>query len=184
MLGLARDSVSLDFIGELASRGGRDGIARVRGALLSYHAALQQTSPDVAIMLMVTAIEALLSPTQPWGKTKVTQRFIQSMIELCPGAVDEAIAHQNVEQAFAYKKKGGPQKQRKELLERIYELRSMPSHFGIGVSRSSGMMMMDDAGSMRLAILSDLSRAALLKFLEAPRSSLIGHPAFEESEKL
>lgn len=177
--GLARDHVSLDFIGELFSLGGADAFFRVRGALLSYHAALQQPNPDVATMLMVIAIEALVAPRQPWGKSNVTKRFITSMIELCPAEVDEAVAHLNIEEAFGYRKRGNQRRQRIDLLDRVYELRSVPSHMGIGPSGANPLIMLAEPGSMRLAILSDLVRAAILHFLQAPRSFILGHPSLE-----
>lgn len=60
--GLARDGVSLDIFGELVALADFDGLLRARGALLSYHAALQQSSSDVALMLFVTSLEALITP--------------------------------------------------------------------------------------------------------------------------
>jgi hypothetical protein len=179
ILGLARDHVSLDVFEDFASRGGLEGVLRVRGSLLSYHAAMHQASPDVAVILMATGMEALTTPAQPWGKEKVTKRFIEGTIELCPEAVDAALAHANVEEAFAYQKRGGQNRQRKELLDRVYELRSTPSHAGLGLSGGAGLVMLDQPESMRVAIMSDLARAALLAFLQAPRSFLIGHPMFD-----
>lgn len=88
--------------------------------------------------------------------------------------------HQNVEEAFGYKKRGGERKRRKDSLDRVYELRSMLSHFGIGPSIGDPLMFFGQPGSMRLAILSDLSRAAILSFLQAPRSFLLSHPMFTE----
>ena len=66
ILTLARDSISLDVFGELPALGDLDAVLRVRGALIAYHAALKQTIPDVAVMLLVTSIEALISPRPEW----------------------------------------------------------------------------------------------------------------------
>ena len=129
--GLARDHIYLDVFVALQALGDFDAVLRVRGALLAYHAALKQTSPDVAVMLLVTCIEALISPRHEWGKQKVTNRFHKSLVELCPQAVDELLGHANVEQAFEYRKRGGPRRQQRELLERIYETRSIPTHTGL-----------------------------------------------------
>ena len=134
ILGLARDSISVDPWGELHAVGGQDAVVRVRRALLAYHAALTQTSTDVAVMLFVTSIEALISPRQEWRKLRVTQRFVKSLVELCPQAVDALLAHMNVEEAFAHKIKGGVNRQRRELLERIYDTRSTPTHTGLDLS--------------------------------------------------
>lgn len=173
--GLARDSISLDVFGELPMLGHEDAVLRVRGALLAYHAALKQTSPDVAVMLFVTAIEALISPRHEWGKQKVTARFARSLLELCPETVDALLAHGNIEEAFQYTKRGGINRQRQDLLNRIYDARSAPNHTGLGLS-ATGMAIMATPHSMRVALVSDLARAAILSYIQSPRSSLIGHP--------
>jgi hypothetical protein len=173
VLGLARDGISLNIFNFPL-----DTILRLRGSLLAYHAALQQLSPDVAGMLFVTAIEALFSPRAEWRKEKATQRFIKSLIELCPEAIDQIASHANVEEAFSWKRKGGQALQRKEMLDAMYESRSDPTHAGLGISNTGVFSGMASPGGMRVALLSDLSRAAILEFLKAPRSSLIGHPMF------
>lgn len=179
--GLAREYISLDVFGEFAMLGGADGLLRVRGALLSYHAALQQASPDVALMLLVTSLEALIVPRPTWRKEKATKRFIEAINELCPDVVDTLVNHANVEQAFDYRRRGGPKARRRQLLDRIYELRSNPTHSGLGLSGAGLLTILADPGSMRVALLSDLARGTLLKFLQAPRSSLIGHPMFDHN---
>jgi hypothetical protein len=165
--GLARDFVSLDVFADLPALGDLDAVLRVRGALLAYHAALKQTSPDVAVMLLVTAIEALISPRHEWGKLKVTRRFQKSLLELCPQAVDALLAHDNVEQAFDYKKRGGVNWQQRDLLDRIYETRSTPTHTGLGLS-ATGMAILATPDSMRVALLSNLARAAILGYIQDP----------------
>jgi hypothetical protein len=174
--GLARDHISLDLFGEFAALGGMDGLMRVRGSLLSYHAALQQASPDVALMLLVSSIEALIVPRPAWRKDKATKRFIKAIDKLCPDVVDTLVNHANVEQAFDYKRRGGPKARRRQLLDQIYMLRSNPTHSGLGLSGAGMLSMLIGPGTMRVALLSDLARGALLEFLQAPRSSLIGHP--------
>jgi hypothetical protein len=177
ILGLARDSVSLDVFGDLAARGGPDALIRVRGALLAYHSAIAQTSPDVSTMLLVTAIEALIAPRQPWSKEQVTKRFIDALLILCPEAVDALLAHPNAEMALLYKRRGGTRRQRRDVLSRIYDLRSRPTHTGLGLSFGGALAALSSSESMRVALLSDLARAAILAFLQAPQSFLTGHPA-------
>lgn len=179
---LARDHVSLDVFEEFMMLGGPDGVMRVRGALLSYHAALQQGSPDVALMLMVTSLEALIVPRPAWRKEKATKRFIEAIAELCPDVVDSVVNHGNVEQAFEYRRKGGTKARRRQLLDRVYELRSNPTHSGIGPSGIGIVTSTAEPGKLRVALLSTLTRGALLRFLQAPRSSLIGHPMFERDD--
>jgi len=181
ILGLARDGISLDVFDEFSTLGGGDGVMRIRGALLSYHLALQQPNPDVAMMLFVSAIEALIIPHAEWRKEKATKRFIVEVDRLCEHVVENLVNHANVEQAFAYKKKGGPKARHRQLLDRIYELRSVPTHSGIGLSGVGMISIFASQGNMRVALLSDLVRGALLSFLQAPRSSLIGHPMFEQT---
>jgi hypothetical protein len=176
---LARDGISLDVFDEFTALGGADGLLRVRGTLLSYHAALQQSSPDVALMLLVSSLEALIVPRASWRKDKATKRFIDGIGKLCPEVVDSLVRHANVEQAFDYRQKGGPAARRRQLLNQIYELRSTPTHSGIGLSGAGMLSMLGEPGTMRVALLSDLARGALLAFLQAPRSSLIGHPIFD-----
>jgi hypothetical protein len=182
ILNLARNGISLDVFDEFAALGGADGLLRVRGTLLSYHAALQQSSPDVALMLLVSSLEALIVPRASWRKDKATKRFIEGIEKLCPEAVDSLVHHANVEQAFGYRQKGGPAARRRQLLNQIYELRSTPAHSGLGLSSAGMLSMLVEPGTMRVALLSDLARGALLAFLQAPRSSLIGHPMFEPTQ--
>ena len=180
ILGLARDSVSLDIIGEFQGIGGLDGFMKVRNSLITYHAALEQSNADVVVMLMVTAIEALVTPNQSWAKDgRTTQRFISAVISVVPGAVDELLEHANCEEAFGYRQRGGTNRRRIDLLSRIYELRSNPSHRGLSASGASFMSAMADSGSMRAALLSDLARAMILAFVQAPRSFLTGHPVID-----
>ena len=178
ILSLARGSVSLDIFGELLNLGGPQAVIKVRGALLAYNAALQQTSSDVAMMLLVSSIEALLVPFQQWKKDKATKRFIEAVNELCPDIVDTLVNHGNVEEAFDFVIRGGETQRRKQLLDRIYEFRSIPSHQGPGLSTGETFISLATPGSMRVALLSDLARGAILNYLTSPRSSLIGHPAY------
>lgn len=177
--GLARDGISLDVFGEFSGLGGAEGIVRVRGALLSYHAALQQASPDVATMLLVTCLEALIVPRPEWRKDKVTKRFIDTIDELCPDVVDAVVNHANVEQALGYTRRGGARARRRQLLDQVYSLRSTPTHAGISPSGMAMFSLLSEPGTVRVALLSDLARGALLRFIQAPRSSLIGHPLLE-----
>jgi hypothetical protein len=183
-LGLARDSVSLDIFGEFLLLGGPQAVLKVRGALLAYNAALQQSSSDVALMLLVSSIEALIVPSQDWKKDKATKRFIEAVNELCPEVVDTLVSHGNVEEAFDCKIRGGEIQRRKRLLDRIYEFRSIPTHQGLGLSTSEAFIALASPGSMRVALLSDLARGAILNYLRSPRSSLIGHPSFAGLEIL
>ena len=179
ILTLARDGISLDIFGDLGRLAGSDGTLRARGALLSYQAALEQRNSDVALMLLVTSIEALIAPRPAWGKDKVTKRFIRTIEELCPDAVDAIVNHANAQEAFMVKFRGGVQRRRRDLLDTIYTMRSNPTHTGVTPTTTGTLFQLADAGGMRVALLSDLARGALLAYLLAPRSSLIGHPLID-----
>jgi hypothetical protein len=153
---------------------------RVRGALLAYQAAIAQSNADVATMLLVTAVEALIAPRQPWGKDQVTKRFIDALLILCPDAVDEILAHPNVEVGLSYRRRGGTRRQQRDLLSGIYDLRSRPTHTGLGLSYGGALAALGSSESIRVALLSDLARAAVLAFLQAPQSFLTGHPALQK----
>lgn len=168
--GLSRDSVSLDVFGELFNRGGAEALARSAGALLAYHGALQESNADLATMSLVTAIEALILPRGEWRKDKVTKRFIEAVQDLCPQAVDEVLLHADVEEAFVYTKGGGSMTQRDQLLNRIHELKSALTHEGMGRPGTDASRTFGHPAAMRVALLSGLARAAMLSFIQAPRS--------------
>jgi hypothetical protein len=130
-------------------------------------------------MLFVSAIEALIAPRLEWGKEKVTKRFIKGVRSLCPQAVDNLIAHPNIEMALQLRLKGSPSRRRYDVLDGIYAMRSVPTHMGIGLSRNAMLLALGSSENMRVALLSDLARAAILGFLQAPRSFLIGHPLLD-----
>lgn len=104
--------------------------------------------------------------------------------ELCPTTVDEVVNHANVEQAFNVKLRGNPRRRRRDLLDTIYAMRSNPIHTGVGPSATGALLQLADAGGIRVALLSDLARSALLAYLVAPRSSLVGHPLIDPATRL
>ncbi len=175
ILGLARNSQSLDVFDELIAFAGTQAALKVRGSLVAYEAALRQTNADVATILFVSAMEALIAPSTEWRRNRTVARFKRAVSELCTPAIDSLLAHANVEEAFAFKKRGGTNRQRKDLLDRIYDMRSRPVHSGLDLMPGF-MRSMTGSGSMRIALLSDLYHAMLLVFLQAPRSFLTGHP--------
>ena len=177
--GLARAGVSLDIFGDLVKLGGSEAMLRARAAFITLHEALAQTNADVATILYVSAIEALIAPNQGWGRDRLTKRFVEAVLSLCTTAIDETLAHQNLEQAFQYRKKGSKEQQRRRLLERIYHLRSRPSHEGMGLSGGAMFNLIVGDTSIRLGLLSDITTAAVLAYLTAPRSFLTGHPGVD-----
>jgi hypothetical protein len=177
---LPRDSTSLDIFDELMSLGGTDAANRARSSFVTLHEAQRQANADIAVMLYVCAIEAIITPGRQckWRKERVTKRFRDAILILCERAVDKLLAHQNVETALGFSKRGNISRQRNDLLDRIYDLRSMPTHSGVG-PRNISIYAFADEGSIRVALLSDLARAVLLAYIKAPMSFLTGHPALD-----
>ena len=180
ILGLARDSISLDIFAELAALGGPDAVIRARNACVTIHEAQRQANADIATMLYVCAIEALITPGRQckWRKEQVTKRFREAVLILCEQAVDASLAHQNLEEALGFSKRGNINRQRRELVDHIYDLRSLPTHAGIG-PRNISIHTFGAERSIRVALLSDLARATLLAYLQTPMSFLTGHPALQ-----
>lgn len=176
ILGLTRDGISLDIFIQLTQLGDVEAFQRVSGALLAYHAALKQESADVATMLLVTALESLCSQAAPWGRERVTTRFVKFLIDLCPEAIDHLLEHANLEMGFSYRPRGGPARRRRDLLEHIYDLRSRASHAGLSPSLD-GVFGFASSSGVRVALIAELAQQALLNFIKAPRSSIVGYPA-------
>jgi hypothetical protein len=176
ILGLARDSISLDIFGDLAALGGEIELLRARNAFITLHEAQRQTNADAATMLYVCAIESLISPSSDlsWRKESVTRRFREGVISLCGDSVDSLLAHPNMESALGFHKRGGIGRQRREIVDHIYDLRSLPTHTGMGPTRV-GIIDFASEHGMRIALLSELAKAALHGYLQAPRSFLAGH---------
>src|SRR5207248_2570011 len=126
------------------------------------------------------AIEALITPGRQckWRKEQVTKRFREAVLILCKQAVDALLAHQNLEEALGFSKRGTVDRQRRALVDHIYDLRSLPTHTGIG-PRNISIHTFGAERGIRVALLSDLARAALLAYLQAPMSFLTGHPALQ-----
>ena len=178
---LARKSVSLDVFERLCALGGLESFTRVRAALLTFDAAVRQERVPVASILYVVASEALATPFTPWRKEKLTKRFREFFDQLMPNDLDEIIAHANFEDAFGIKRGARTARAlRRDFLERIYDLRSGLVHEGLGPSYV-GISAEFPYETTRRDLLSDFAETAILRFLEAPRSSVVGHPAFEQA---
>jgi hypothetical protein len=180
ILTLARNSISLDIFGELGGRAGAATIARVRSSLTAYDAAIRQSNAEVATILFVSAIEALVAPYTAWRDHRVVTRFVSAVSELCADTVDSVVDHANVEEALGIKLRGGRARRRRDVLEQIYNLRSAPVH-GQWTPQPSFMAAMGSPGSVRSALVDDLYVAALLAFIQGPRSFLWGHPDIDRN---
>src|SRR4029077_19101589 len=125
ILTLARKHVPLDIFSPIGVPGGRQFFERMRAAFLTFDAALQQQHNFVASILYVVAAEALTTPNVNWRDSKLTNRFINFFDELIPSDLDTIVAHANFEEAFEIRRGTRTARSlRRELLDRIYELRS------------------------------------------------------------
>lgn len=174
---LARDGVPLDIYERLFSLGGMDSVDRARGAFLSYDAAVRQQREQVALIMYVVAAECLTNPYQPWKTERLTARFINFFDELMPKDLDELVQHANFEDAFGIRRGSRSDRAlRRDFLSTIYSQRSEPVHEGLSAS-FRGIGGMGSTSSQRRALASLFAQNAILRFLESPRTTLIGHPA-------
>lgn len=174
-LTLARQGIPLDTIVPLALAD-VDSWQRIRGALLSYDAALRQQREQVAIILFVVAAECLTNPFQPWKIDRLTKRFVTFFNELMPDHLDVMVQHGNFEQAFGIDRGSkSPNTLRRKLLECTYQFRSEPVHEGLAMAYE-GFGHSAITGQRRMLV-AWFAEYAILNYLQSPRTSLIGHPA-------
>jgi hypothetical protein len=174
LLTLARQGIPLDIF-HLAVED-KDSWQRIRGALLSYDAALRQQREQVAMILFVVAAECLTNPFQSWKKERLTTRFIKFFEELLPDDLDSMVQHGNFEQAFdIIRGSKSPRKLRVMMLDRLYEFRSEPVHEGLAMAYQ-GFGHSGITGQRRMLV-AWFTEWAILRYLQSPRTSLIGHPA-------
>lgn len=174
---LTRDGVLLDIYGDLFLRGGLESVNRARNALLSYDSAIRQNREQAALILYVVAAECLTNPYQPWKTERLTTRFIKFFDELMPDDLDALVQHDNFEAAFEIRRGSRTARAlRREFLSAIYNQRSEPVHEGLSAS-FQGMAGMGGRAHLRRALASQFAKWAILRFLESPRTSLVGHPA-------
>ena len=177
ILTLARKGVSLDVFSPVQIDGGVDWSSRIQSALITFDAAMSQERDSVANVLYVVAAECLTVPAPKWRETRVTARFVEYYVREVGADLDAIINHGNFEEAFLIRRHGKKlDTLRKRLLLSIYKLRSQQVHEGLIPSyRGFGAMSFSGA-IMQRALMHDFAEAALLSYLRAPRSSLIGHP--------
>ena len=176
---LARKSISLDVYSRFVPFGDVTSLQRVRACLVTYYAAMCQERNAVANILYVVAAETLTTPVPAWRESKLTNRFIKFFEELISEELDVIVGHGNFEEAFNLRRGNkSARRLRLELLDTIYSQRSSLVHFGIQ-STYSGFTNDFSYEEPRRGLLSDFVEAAILRFLESPRESLIGHSGIE-----
>lgn len=180
ILTLARKGTSLDIVSPLAADGGLELFRRVRAALITFDAAVRQDRDSVPCILYVVAAECLTTPYTEWRHSKLTKRFIEFFHELMPTDLDQIVAHGNFEEAFGIRRGARTARAlRHELLDRVYDYRSGQLHQGLSPSYQGLGVGFDAANEARRGLFCDFAEATILRYLAAPRVSLIGHPAFE-----
>ena len=180
ILTLARKGVSLDIFSSLSVDGGLDIFRQVRAALITFDAAVRQDRNPVSAILYVVTGECLTKPNTSWRFQRLTKRFIEFFDELMPSDLDQIVAHGNFEEAFGIRRGTRTARTlRRELLKRIYGYRSGQLHEGLEPSYQGLGVSLDASADVRRGLLADFAEAAILRYLVAPRSSLVGHPAAE-----
>jgi hypothetical protein len=107
----------------------------------------------------------------------MSRRFLDFFDDLMPQPLDEVLSHANFEEAFQVKRgQRTARALRRDLLRHIYALRSEPIHQGLSTHFHPFGMAYEDSASLQRAFFCDLSERAILAYLQAPRSSLVGHP--------
>lgn len=180
---LARKAVGLDIFTPLAIPGGFEFFSRARAALLTFDAGVHQERDAVACILFVVAAECLTTPNARWRHSKLTKRFMDFFEELMPGDLDQIVAHGNFEEIFDIRRGARTAAAlRRRLLDRVYDYRSGHLHQGLQPSYERLSAAMDPTDAVRRGLFAEFAEAALLKYLSAPRSSLIGHPGLESQD--
>jgi hypothetical protein len=180
VLTLARKRVSLDIFSTVAGAPELDHIHRLRAALRTYNWALAQDNDEVARILYVVAMESLCSPRTSWKTQRMSRRFLDFFDDLMPQAIDEVVAHANFEEAFQINRgQRTARALRRDLLQHVYSLRSEPVHQGLSPHFHALGMAYKDSASLQRGFFCNLSEKAILAYLQAPGSSLVGHPRLD-----
>jgi hypothetical protein len=154
-------------------------LRRVQGGLYAYEQALLQEGEYVALVMLVSAIEALGVPNvSGWDQRRAVARFINFVQQAAPGPLDEIMAHGNFKEAF------GNTTSTTRFLKDLYSRRSRPLHTGFMQHNVQGALgyFARTSVQMRVAFTSELVRACIKSFMEVPFSSLIGHPGIAPGE--
>jgi hypothetical protein len=183
ILTLARKYIGLDIFSFVPAPGGVDLFRRVQSALITYDAAVQQQQDSVACILYVAAAECLTTPNTDWRRSRLTKRFVEFFDELMPDQLDTIVAHGNFEQAFALRRGNRTAGSlRRALLNGVYDYRSGQLHEGLAPSYQGFAMGSDMRNEILRGLFAAFSEGAILGYLAAPRSSLVGHPECERAD--
>lgn len=151
-------------------------IERIRGAFSAFEEALHQRTQESFVVYAMTAIEALSMSNASWNRKRVSARFVELFCQVGEAPLKAALAHPNLADAI------GPIKTPKRLAQALYDLRSRPLHSGHIATRDVDFMAGMES-KLRVAIVSELVRETILRFMERPLSCLVGHPCSEAPEE-
>jgi hypothetical protein len=151
--------------------------ARMINALTAYEHAQHQETDGAAVLFYIASIEALTIPNNPFANDRVRSRFKALLRHLVEPKLVETLEHKNFAEAFAGTKLPTNPNQ---LTEHLYGMRSKLVHSGaLGLERD--LVRLGSMGPpMRVALVAEIAEMAILEFLRAPFSSLIGHPQFDD----
>ena len=181
VLELARHGISLNIFESLFTIGGNEPFLKLRGALMTFSAALRQERDPVACLLYVISVEALSNPPTAWKFNRITKRFVSFFEDLMPDDIDELLRSTEASGVFNIRINNPPTKaNRRKILNKIYAIRSEIAHEGVGFSYFSPVNFEIGADTARRSILKRFAEAAILRFIESPRNCIIGHTAYEK----
>ena len=147
---------------------------RLIGAMMAYEAGMLQRTDHSTLLFFVSAIEALTVPNLNAAKTqRLSKRFSYFLEEFCSQEIHKVMNHANFEQAF------GKIESRKKFIRELYNLRSQPVHTG-HFGNYSGMLLSDDQ-SLKVGLVNDIVRLAIVSLIKCPVSLLWGHPELDPS---
>lgn len=174
---LSRKNISLDVLSPRHLPGGEEYHGKLCTALITFEAAFQVAHDAVACALYVVVAEGLGTPNASWKYQKVTDRFVRFYEETIPDHLDAMIDHPDFEKVFGIKRgRRANRSVRRALLNAMYEYRSVRVHQGLPASLRDIVNDTRKREDQQRAFFCTFAEEAILSYLAAPRSSLIGAP--------
>lgn len=153
----------------MTTLGAKEAASRTVRAMACFETAMQQCNVAACTIHLVSAIEALARPNyeRAWNN-RVTQRYQQFLMKCVPDKLAEILKSPHLGLAFP------GVRSEKKLVEAIYKSRSDAVHNGhIGEYHDISSV----EGAIRVMLIADIVRAAIIEFAKSPFSSLVGHPS-------
>ena len=161
-----------DALQTFVTLGAAEAAHRVFRAIACFETAMQQGNEAATTIHLVTAVEALARPNykKAWHN-RVTQRYHEFLQTCIPDKIVEVLGHLNLSSAFP------TVKSKEELVAAIYDARSAAVHSG-----HTGEFHEFFGGdrAIRVMLIADLVRSAIIEFAKRPFTSLVGHPSVDK----